>query len=48
VIDDDTLKWEQSFSFDGRRNWDSNWIMDSTRIASHVPSATVVSPVFAT
>jgi hypothetical protein len=36
VIDDDTVKWEQSFSFDGRRTWESNWVMDSTRIADYV------------
>ena len=38
VIDDDTLKWEQFFSFDGRRTWESNWVMDSTRIAARRPS----------
>ena len=36
VIDVDSLAWEQAFSFDGRRTWDTNWIMESTRIASHV------------
>jgi hypothetical protein len=36
VVDDDTLRWEQSFSFDGRRTWDSNWVMESTRIADYV------------
>jgi hypothetical protein len=46
VIDEDTLRWEQAFSFDGRRTWDSNWVMESTRIASYVPAAaaTVLSP----
>ena len=39
VVDNDTLRWEQSFSFDGRRNWESNWVMDSTRIASPVGGA---------
>ena len=42
VIDTDTLRWEQSFSFDGRRNWESNWVMDSTRIASPVGGAVAV------
>ena len=36
VVDEDTLEWEQFFSFDGRRTWDSNWRMQSTRIASAV------------
>jgi hypothetical protein len=46
VIDDDSLKWEQLFSFDGRRTWDSNWVMESTRIASAVrPAMAVLSPV---
>ena len=39
VIDTDTLRWEQSFSFDGRRTWETNWVMDSTRIASPVGGA---------
>jgi len=29
VVDEDTLEWEQFFSFDGRRTWDSNWRMQS-------------------
>jgi hypothetical protein len=45
VIDDDTLSWEQSFSFDGRRTWESIWVMESTRIASAVRPAAVLSPV---
>jgi hypothetical protein len=46
VVDEDTLEWEQFFSFDGRRTWDSNWRMQSTRIASAVPTAAaaVLSP----
>jgi len=32
----DSVTWEQSFSFDGRRTWDTNWIMESTRIADYV------------
>jgi hypothetical protein len=39
VVDTDTLRWEQAFSFDGRRTWDTNWVMESTRIASPVPGA---------
>jgi hypothetical protein len=30
----DSVTWEQSFSFDGGSTWDTNWIMQSTRIAS--------------
>ena len=29
-------RWEQSFSFDGRRTWESNWMMESTRTADYV------------
>src|SRR6185312_7737579 len=39
VVDPDNLEWEQFFSFDGRRTWESNWLMQSTRIASSVGSA---------
>jgi hypothetical protein len=46
VIDTDTLNWQQSFSFDGRRTWDTNWVMDSTRIGSPVGDAVaVLAPV---
>jgi hypothetical protein len=45
VVDEDTLEWEQFFSFDGRRTWDSNWRMQSTRIASPVGAgAAVMAP----
>jgi hypothetical protein len=45
-IEADSLTWEQSFSFDGRRTWDANWVMEMSRIASHVPHAVaVLSPV---
>ena len=47
VIDEDTLRWEQSFSFNGRRTWDSNWVMESTRIASAVPGAGALAAVAA-
>ena len=48
VIDENTLKWEQFFSFDGRRTWESNWVMDSTRIGSLVrPSVGLYSPALA-
>ena len=48
VIDEDTLKWEQFFSFDGRRTWESNWVMDSTRIASPVgATAAILTPAVA-
>jgi hypothetical protein len=44
-IEADSATWEQAFSFDGRRTWDTNWIMESTRIASQVgPSVAVLSP----
>jgi len=33
----DSVRWEQSFSFDEGATWDTNWVMESTRIASHVP-----------
>ena len=33
---------EQFFSFDGRRTWESNWVMDSTRIASPVGAAAAI------
>jgi hypothetical protein len=45
-ITDDSVTWEQSFSFDGRRTWDTNWIIRSTRIADYVP-VSVLSPVLA-
>jgi hypothetical protein len=45
VIDENTLRWEQSFSFNGRRSWDSNWVMESTRIASAVPGAAVLAAI---
>jgi hypothetical protein len=32
VLTADSLGWEQSFSFDGGATWDTNWIMESTRI----------------
>jgi hypothetical protein len=45
VIDADTARWEQSFSFDGRRTWDTNWIMQSSRIASYLgASAALLAP----
>ena len=28
-----TCRWEQAFSPDGGQTWETNWIMDSTRIA---------------
>jgi hypothetical protein len=44
--DPDSAHWQQSFSFDGRRTWDTNWVMESTRIASPVsPAVAVLSPV---
>lgn len=37
----DSVTWEQSFSFDGRRTWDTNWVMESTRIADYVGGLTL-------
>jgi hypothetical protein len=28
-----TPRWEQAFSEDGGRTWETNWVMDYTRIA---------------
>jgi hypothetical protein len=33
VIPHDACRWEQAFSVDGGRTWESNWIMDFTRQA---------------
>jgi hypothetical protein len=27
-----SARWEQAFSFDGGKTWDTNWIMDFTRV----------------
>jgi hypothetical protein len=43
VVDTDSLRWEQSFSFDGRRSWETNWMMESTRIASPVPGGALAA-----
>jgi hypothetical protein len=29
----DSVTWEQSFSFDQGETWDTNWVMESTRIS---------------
>jgi hypothetical protein len=34
ILSADAIRWEQSFSFDEGATWDSNWIMDSTRIGA--------------
>jgi hypothetical protein len=31
VIDQDTARWEQAFSVDDERTWETNWTMDLTR-----------------
>ncbi|WP_049577832.1 hypothetical protein [Nonomuraea sp. SBT364] len=31
ILGPDTCRWEQAFSVDGERTWETNWIMDSTR-----------------
>jgi hypothetical protein len=32
IKSNDSLLWEQSFSFDNGATWDKNWIMESTRV----------------
>jgi hypothetical protein len=31
VTSRDACRWEQAFSVDGGRTWETNWIMDFTR-----------------
>ncbi|GAA3583734.1 hypothetical protein GCM10022419_076890 [Nonomuraea rosea] len=31
VFDQDTARWEQAFSVDEERTWETNWVMDLTR-----------------
>jgi hypothetical protein len=40
-ITEDSVTWEQSFSFDGRRTWEPNWTIRSTRIADYVQGLVV-------
>jgi hypothetical protein len=30
-ITENTARWQQAFSFDDGKNWDTNWIMEFTR-----------------
>jgi hypothetical protein len=32
VLDKDTARWEQAFSLDGGRTWETNWVMDLLRV----------------
>ncbi len=32
VIDDDHCRWEQAFSPDNGKTWETNWIMENTRV----------------
>jgi hypothetical protein len=32
VVDDRSARWEQAFSVDGERTWETNWIMDLERV----------------
>ena len=32
VIDERTARWEQAFSDDGERTWETNWTMDFSRV----------------
>lgn len=38
-IGPDRARWEQAFSADGGRSWETNWRMHMTRLAGHVPVA---------
>jgi len=31
VISENACRWEQAFSADGGKTWETNWIMDNTR-----------------
>lgn len=33
-LSDDSAKWEQAFSYDHGRSWETNWIMEFSRIAA--------------
>lgn len=47
-IEDDTARWQQAYSADGEQTWETNWVMDFTRISdqprrvteSHLPKLT--------
>jgi hypothetical protein len=32
-ITENTARWEQAFSVDGGQTWETNWIMESTRVS---------------
>ena len=36
-ISPDSCRWEQAFSVDGGREWETNWIIDFTRMARSAP-----------
>jgi hypothetical protein len=33
VLSDESANWEQAFSTDDGKTWETNWTMDETRIA---------------
>jgi hypothetical protein len=32
-ISETTAHWEQAFSIEGGQTWETNWVMDSTRVS---------------
>ena len=32
VVTESSCRWEQAFSIDGGRSWETNWIMEFTRV----------------
>jgi hypothetical protein len=37
-ISETTAHWEQAFSIDGGQTWETNWVMDSTRVIAVGPA----------
>jgi hypothetical protein len=36
-LEPDSAHWEQAFSADGGRTWETNWRMRMTRLAAYAP-----------